>query len=89
MKKYKSTRELYKTVKKYDHQQFDTFCTKLYENGYLDGKDSVVGLDIKMVIDVISSVKGVGPALKERIENALYSEFAKYMEEGENNESAD
>lgn len=27
---YTTTREVYKTVKKYDHQQFDAFCTRVY-----------------------------------------------------------
>lgn len=26
---YTTTREVYKTVKKYDHQQFDEFCTRI------------------------------------------------------------
>ena len=35
---YTTTREVYKTVKKYDHQQFDAFCTRIYTNGFNDGK---------------------------------------------------
>ncbi len=37
---YTTTREVYKTVKKYDHQQFDAFCTRVYTNGFNDGKKS-------------------------------------------------
>lgn len=40
MKKYVTTRKVYKAVKKYDHQQFDDFCTRVYMNGYEDGKKS-------------------------------------------------
>ena len=36
---YTTTREVYKTVKKYDHQQFDEFCTRVYTNGFNDGKN--------------------------------------------------
>ena len=38
---YTTTREVYKTVKKYDHRQFDAFCTRVYTNGFNDGKKSV------------------------------------------------
>ena len=31
---YATTREVYKTVKKYDHQQFNEFCTRIYINGF-------------------------------------------------------
>ena len=42
-KKYVTTRTVYKAVKKYDHQQFDEFCTRVYMNGYEDGKRAVPG----------------------------------------------
>ena len=29
-KKYVTTRTVYKAVKKYDHQQFDEFCTRVH-----------------------------------------------------------
>lgn len=33
--KYSVTRTVYKAVKKYDHQQFESFCTSVYK---CDGK---------------------------------------------------
>ena len=44
---YTTTREVYKTVKKYDHQQFDEFCTRIYTNGFNDGKKSVTEKPVK------------------------------------------
>ena len=32
--KYSVTRTVYKAVKKYDHQQFESFCTSVYKCGY-------------------------------------------------------
>ena len=44
---YTTTREVYKTVKKYDHQQFDEFCTRIYADGFNDGKKSVISKENK------------------------------------------
>lgn len=73
---YTTTREVYKTVKKYDHQQFDEFCTRIYTNGFNDGKKAVTEKPIKAIngeqlMEVIGDVKGVGPALKGKIKNAI------------------
>lgn len=76
-KGYKTTREVYKAVKKYDHAEFDRFCTKLYMNGYHDGEKSVNEMNISSVMDVISNVKGVGPALLGRIKSAVDEKFEK------------
>lgn len=69
------TREVYKGVKKYDRQQFDTFCRELYKNGFDDGRDSVPGIDIDKIYEVIANTKGIGPKklaeIKENIEAAF------------------
>ena len=81
---YTTTREVYKTVKKYDHEQFDAFCTRVYTNGFNDGKKSVTEKPVRTITDeqlmeVIGEVKGVGPALrgkiKEAIEEAIEAKF--------------
>ncbi|MBU5680112.1 glutathione peroxidase [Blautia sp. MSJ-9] len=77
---YTTTREVYKTVKKYDHQQFDEFCTRVYTSGFNDGKTSVTEKPIKSITDeqlmeVIGEVKGVGPALKGKIKEAIEAKF--------------
>ena len=48
---YTTTREVYKTVKKYDHQQFDAFCTRVYTNGFNDGKKSVTEKPVRTITD--------------------------------------
>ena len=45
-----------------DRQQFERFCRELYRNGYEDGKDSVQGIDVSEVLEVIGTVKGIGQA---------------------------
>lgn len=37
-KRYLVNRAVYKAVKKYDHQQFENFCTDIYKSGWEDGK---------------------------------------------------
>lgn len=54
------TREEYKTVKKYDRQEFTTFCRELYASGFKDGQESVPGLDIEQIYAVIAQTKGIG-----------------------------
>lgn len=77
---YTTTREVYKTVKKYDHQQFDEFCTRIYTNGFNDGQKSVTEKPVKTITDeqlmeVIREVKGVGPALRGKIKEAIEAKF--------------
>lgn len=36
-KRYLVNRAVYKAVKKYDHQQFENFCTDIYKSGWEDG----------------------------------------------------
>lgn len=59
-RKYMTTRVQYKAVKKYDHQQFDDFCSTIYREGYDDGKAAVPGADIEDVMTAIRTVKGIG-----------------------------
>lgn len=74
-KGYITTRTQYKTVKKYDHKQFDEFCTDIYMNGYKAGQGSVPAVDVEDVLTVIGSVKGVGPSLGGRIRQAVEKRF--------------
>lgn len=86
---YTTTREVYKTVKKYDHQQFDEFCTRIYANGFNDGKKSVTEKPVKTITDeqlmeVIGEVKGVGPALRGKIKEAIEGEVWEHRKWQEN-----
>ena len=55
------TREIYKGVKKYDRQQLANFCKDLYTFGYEDGRESVPGVDVEKICEVIAATKGIGP----------------------------
>lgn len=73
---YTTTRDIYKAVKKYDHRDFDEFCTRIYMNGYKDGQmapkaEPEASADVETVMKAIKDVKGVGPALAEKIKKAI------------------
>lgn len=55
------TREVYKSVKRFDRQQFTNFCTDIYKYGFEDGRDSVPGIDAEKVYEVVAATKGIGP----------------------------
>ena len=69
------TREIYKGVKKFDRKQFENFCTDIYKFGYEDGRESVPGMDVTKLYEVIEATKGIGPVklaeLKANIEAAF------------------
>lgn len=71
------TREIYKNVKKFDRQQFTGFCTDLYKYGYEDGRNSVPGIDLEKVYEVIAATKGIGPKKLEEIKACVEAEFEK------------
>ena len=75
MKKYAINRKTYKTVKQYDHEQFDTFCTKIYTKGWEDGRKAGIAeaprISLKDIIDALEGVKGVGPSTLNNIKEAL------------------
>lgn len=76
------TREVYKSVKKFDRSQFNKFCTDLYKFGYEDGYEAgfnnVPAVDVEKIYEVIASVKGIGPVklalIRAHIETAFGGE---------------
>ena len=74
-KRYLVNRAVYKAVKKYDHQQFENFCTDIYKSGWEDGKASVNALDVKDIEAVIKSVKGIGEVRIGKIMEAINEKF--------------
>ena len=60
--KYSVTRTVYKAVKKYDHQQFESFCTSVYKCGWEDGRKSLNAMDSGEIEAAIRGVKGIGEA---------------------------
>ena len=61
------TRDVYNGVKKFDRKRFNEFCKSLYGYGFEDGQNSVPGIDIKSILEVVGSVKGIGPKKLEEI----------------------
>ena len=72
------TREMYKSIKKYDRQQFTAFCTNLYKYGYEDGRESVPGVDMDAAMEAVSKVKGIGQRKMADIRAAIESAFKGY-----------
>ena len=72
------TRNIYKDVKKFDRQRFTNFCIDLYTFGFEDGRDSVPGIDVSKIIEVVANTKGIGPVklaeIKANIETVFEGE---------------
>lgn len=73
------TREIYKSVKKFDRQDFQLFCKDLYGFGFEDGRASVPGVDLKAVYEAIAGTKGIGAKKMEDIKQSIE---ALYKQEG-------
>ena len=69
------TRDIYKSVKKFDRQQFTNFCTDIYKFGFEDGRASVPGIDVKKILEVIAATKGIGPKKLEEIQANIEAAF--------------
>ena len=75
--KYMINRTKYKDIKRYDHQQMEDFLTDVYKNGYVDGKESVTGVELQDVEAALKDVKGIGPVVWNRIKECLAELFRK------------
>lgn len=69
------TREIYKSVKKFDRQKFTAFCTDLYKFGFEDGRESVPGMDVGKIYEVIAATKGIGPVKLAEIKANIDAAF--------------
>ncbi len=74
-KRYLVNRSVYKSVKKYDHRQFEDFCTSVYESGWKDGRSSADVLDVKDIEAALRSVKGIGDVRIGKIMEAINEKF--------------
>lgn len=74
------TRDVYKSVKKFDRQQFSDFCKDLYGYGYEDGRASVPGIDVGKIYDVIAATKGIGPVKLAEIKTNIEAAFGPLEE---------
>ena len=71
VKNYILTRDKYKTIKRFDHQQMESFCADIYKSGYEDGRASVPGIDITGIYEAIGTTKGIGPKKLEEIKRSI------------------
>lgn len=79
------TREVYKSVKKFDRQQFQNFCRDLYGYGFQDGRESVPGVDLEAIMAAIEGTKGIGA---KKLEDIRASIEAAFENAGENKKEA-
>ncbi|MCM1026111.1 MAG: glutathione peroxidase [Roseburia sp.] len=80
---YIITRARYKSIKAFDHQQMESFCTDIYKSGYEDGRASVPGIDLTAIYKAIGSTKGIGPKKLEEIKQSIEAIFEKPGEDKE------
>ena len=73
--RYLVNRSIYKAAKRYDHRQFEDFCTEIYKSGWEDGKSSVNALTVEDIETVIRSVKGIGEVRIGKIMEAINEKF--------------
>ena len=73
--RYLVNRSIYKAAKRYDHRQFEDFCTDIYKSGWEDGKSSVNALTVEDIETVIRSVKGIGEVRIGKIMEAINEKF--------------
>lgn len=71
------TRARYKSIKAFDHQQMEQFCTDIYKSGYQDGRESVPGVDVETIMEAIRSVKGIGAKRLYAIRDSIEAVFVK------------
>lgn len=80
------TREVYKSVKKFDRSQFNQFCIDLYKFGFEDdaeaGMNSVAGVDVEKVLNAIASTKGIGPKKLADIHASIEAAFGGEKHDG-------
>lgn len=74
------TREVYKGAKKFDRQQFTSFCKDIYKFGFEDGRDSVPGVDVEKILEVVAATKGIGPKKLEEIKAGIECAFGEQVE---------
>ncbi len=79
--KYLITRARYKSIKAFDHQQMEQFCTDIYKSGFQDGRKSIPGVDVEAVMASIGNIKGIG---QKKLVDIRASIEAVFERSGEN-----
>lgn len=68
-------RNQYKQIKKFDRSQMESYLVSLYKEGFNDGRESVQGIDILKIKDIILQVKGIGEKRADEIVKSIEEAF--------------
>ena len=72
-------RKQYQDIKKMDHNQMNVYLQNVYKNAYMDGfkagTESVPGIDISKISEILFGIKGLGAKRVECIIAALEKEL--------------
>lgn len=60
-------RKTYKSIKRYDRIQMEDYLQSIYKQGFLDGRESVPGIDISGIRDILLEINGIGEKRAEQI----------------------
>lgn len=71
------TRDNWKRLQHMSREEMQRYLVAYYRTAFEDGANAVATVEIpwEKILDVISNVKGVGPALLQRIDEAVRGEF--------------
>ena len=73
-------RKEYQNIKKMDHNQMNLYLQNIYKNAYMDGfkagTESVPGIDISKISEILLGIKGLGVKRVADILEALEKELA-------------
>ena len=72
-------RKQYQDIKKMDHNQMNVYLQNVYKNAYMDGfkagTESVPGIDISKISEILFGIKGLGAKSVADILEALEKEL--------------
>lgn len=71
------SRDNWKRLQHMSREEMQRYLVAYYRTAFEDGANAVSSIEVpwEEIMDVIRSVKGVGPALAERIDQAVRGEF--------------
>lgn len=74
---YALSRDHWKRIQHMRREEMERYLVEYYRTAFEDGANAVSSIEVpwEAIMDVIRSVKGVGPALAERIDEAVRGEF--------------
>jgi hypothetical protein len=71
------TRDNWKRLQHMSREEMQRYLVAYYRTAFEDGANAVATIEVPWdrILEVISNVKGVGPALLQRIDEAVRGEF--------------